>query len=1217
MTGDQLRRVHELFDEALQRPPEERTAFLAQACGDDAELRTEVESLLDYDSRASDDFLRPPEGSPGLHSLAREAAAAAEDSPLIGKRVGRYHVKSVIAVGGMATVYEAVQESPHRVVALKVMHPNVASRSSLRRFQFESQVLARLRHRGIGQVYEAGVANVEVEAAAWAQRGFAAPDVSQAPTAEATSSRLLVSVAYFAMEYIPGARPITQYAVEKQLDTRQRLELFARVCEAVHHGHQKGVIHRDLKPANILVDSAGEPKVIDFGVARATDSDLAITTQQTNIGQLVGTMQYMSPEQCDADPHGLDTRSDVYSLGVVLYELLTGQLPYEASRSTIYQAARVIKEQAPRRLSASNRRLRGDVETIVLKALEKDREKRYASAADLAQDIRHYLAGEAISVRPPRFIYLLGKIVEQHKWQTATVLAGSLLVVAGIVALSVWRWAVEADSQRHRAEGTAYGASMVAAEAALRSNAIDNARVILERTDRRRRGWEWRHLFNRLDQSLETIVSDLEGGADHLAVSADGRLLAVSPNNSGTLVVIDLDSRQRSRVEHRFNTTAVALSPDGRLLAGTAFVSPEDHRGVIRIWEIAPQGRPRLAGEWIAHRTTVSSLTFHPTAPLLASASEGELKLWNLRKREKYAAAGALLELPPEAALDGHRDAVVDLAFHPAGDLLASAGWDYTVRLWRLVVDPPGPSATELAVLRGHTYYVDAVAFSRDGRRLASGSVDRTIRLWDVEACLRQAAEDAERNVVGGEAELAVLYGHEGAVTSLAFDPEGRLVSASGDRTIRVWELNEQAIVPEPDRVQEWKARRYEQIASLCGHAGPVHCIASLPDGRIVSVCADRSIKCWLPDLPASLRLRGHISSVRAVAFTPDGRHLVSSGAEGDQSFLVWDCDLGVPVARRYTQDLEGIWDVACWALDGHVLLACATGHDDDPSRAPGHVSLWDLSDASHPRRLWSFPNREAEPSCFTSVAVSGAGTHLAASDTAGRVRIWSIGDTGSPTLSLVAELTVGGRVLDLEFVDPAGRWLVVTSRVESDRSLLVWDVESAQAARSAHYPGASAQRLALNLQRNMLASALADGTIRLWSVEWGAGMPRLRDAGALSGHTEPVMAVAFHPSEPRLASGSADRTIKIWDTQTLVEVATLRGPAGTVHGVAFDPAGERLASTSGGHLGEDNVVWLWETDRVFGTNPAAALHDRAAATRAHEEVRQVMMAAVPSLEAP
>jgi serine/threonine protein kinase len=403
MIPERMQRAYDLFEQAIQRPPEEHSAFLIEACGDDAELRAEVESLLEHDKRTGDDFMRTPDVGP----TAVEGAVKDPPDALIGTRVGAFHIKHLIASGGMGTVYEAVQEQPHRVVALKVMKRNVASHSALRRFQFEAQILGRLRHPNIAQIYQAG-----------------------------THDDGSGGVPYFAMEYIPGARLITQYAKEKRLSISDRLWLFTKVCDAVHHGHQKGIIHRDLKPANILVDSAGEPNVIDFGVARATDSDMSLTTQQTCMGQLVGSVQYMSPEQCDADPHDLDTRSDVYALGVVLYELLTGELPYEASGTTIYAATRAIKEQTPRRPSSLNRRLRGDVETITLKALEKDRDRRYQSAAELSADIRRYLNGEPIEARPPNSWTRAVHWVTRHPTITAVVACLGVSAIVIVVVVS-------------------------------------------------------------------------------------------------------------------------------------------------------------------------------------------------------------------------------------------------------------------------------------------------------------------------------------------------------------------------------------------------------------------------------------------------------------------------------------------------------------------------------------------------------------------------------------------------------------------------------------------------------------------------------------------------------------------------------------------------------------------------------------------------------------
>ncbi len=338
-----------------------------------------------------------------------------------GQKIGPCTLRQLIGAGGMGAVYEAVQDNPRRTVAIKLMRRGIVSRSALRRFEFESQILARLRHPGIAQVYEAGTHEEEGE-----------------------------ETPYFIMEYIPGAEPITDHAARQELSIKERMELFRTVCDAVQHGHLKGIVHRDLKPANILISSSGQPKIIDFGVARSTDSDLALTTLQTDVGQILGTLQYMSPEQCAADPNDIDTRSDVYALGVVLHELLTGEVPYDVGAAALHEAVRIIREDSPARLSTIDRRLKGDLETITGKALEKERGRRYQSASALADDIGHWLDDEPIKARPPSAIDMLIRFARRH---TAAAIAITAVFLALIVTVTITTIsATEALRQRELAQ---------------------------------------------------------------------------------------------------------------------------------------------------------------------------------------------------------------------------------------------------------------------------------------------------------------------------------------------------------------------------------------------------------------------------------------------------------------------------------------------------------------------------------------------------------------------------------------------------------------------------------------------------------------------------------------------------------------------------------------------------------------------------------------------
>ena len=402
MTPERWQQIKQLCELALEREPAGRAAFLAEVCAADGELRAQVEGLLQgatVDGGVVD--------SPIWARLAPVAVVSFPvDAPGSVPQIARYRIIRILGEGGMGTVYEAEQDSPRRRVALKVVRAGLSSREMLKRFERESQALGRLQHPGIAQVYEAGTA-----------------DIGRA------------SQPYFAMEFIQGA-PLKEYIAANGLDLRGRLELVAKICDAVQHAHDRGIIHRDIKPGNILVDRTGQPKVLDFGVARLLEAQPS-ETLHTSEGQLVGTLAYMSPEQVLGDPTSIDARSDVYAIGVVLYELLAGRMPYDVAGRQ-HEAVQAILEEDPGPLSTINRQFRGDVETIVAKALEKERGRRYPSAAALATDLRRYLVNEPITARPASAVYQLQKFVRRHTSIVAAVAAVFVALTAGTFA-STWQ----------------------------------------------------------------------------------------------------------------------------------------------------------------------------------------------------------------------------------------------------------------------------------------------------------------------------------------------------------------------------------------------------------------------------------------------------------------------------------------------------------------------------------------------------------------------------------------------------------------------------------------------------------------------------------------------------------------------------------------------------------------------------------------------------------
>jgi WD40 repeat protein/tRNA A-37 threonylcarbamoyl transferase component Bud32 len=969
-----------------------------------------------------------------------EAPAAESPAPDAPARFGDYELLEEIAQGGMGVVWKARQVSVNRVVALKmILAGRLAGAAAVKRFRAEAEAAAKLDHPNIVPIYEVGEEEGQH---------------------------------YYTMPLIEGGS-LAKQADRFPDDPRAAARLMVPIARAVHYAHQRRILHRDLKPGNILLDPAGQPHITDFGLAKQLGGD-SDAPAQTATGDIVGTPSYMAPEQAKG-VRPLTTAVDVYALGAIFYDLLTGRPPFRAD--THLETIRQVVEQEPVRPRLLNPLVDRDLNTICLKCLAKEPDKRFASADALANDIDRWLGGRPIRARPigpgERFV----KWAKRNSGWASLAAVALIILVSGVIAVFVeWR---QAERARGDLEVNDYYNRIALAEREQTAGNPRRARQLLADCPPKLRDWEWRYLAGRLDAPPDPPPSSLHDRLYCLTFSPDGQRLAGALRD-GRVQLWRRDGQPESDPiwpHDHHEATSVVFSPDGRTLltaggdARICFCDAADrtvrrvltgHDGLIMGLAVSPDGRwvasaskDRTVRLWSAedgserwrrddHGNWVHAVAFSPDGSRVASAGhDGTVRVWS-------AADGA-----EALVLRGHTDAARCVRYSPDGRRIASGSYDGTVRLWS------ADKGRTLAELGGHIGPVCHLEFTPDGARLASASLDGTVKVWDV----------------GRGREALTLHGHDSGVWSVAFSPDGRLlVSGDGGGALRRWDAAPPTR-PEPP----------QPLRKLEGHTGPVFKVAFRPGGReLATASGDGSVRFWDPDTGGELRrLDDVLNQAGSLAYSHDGRRLAVT-RRLDFTVVVYEADRLTPevTLRGHTQEVSSVM----FSPDDRRL---ATTSQD------GTVRVWDAATGVEQRR---FPGHTGY---FQSEAFSPDNRHVAAGSGERLARIWDVETGESKDLSGHREPVVGVAY------SADGRLLATSSW---DRTVRVWDTTTPKELHVLHGHDSLVYRLSFG-PGDLLASAGWDGTVRLWSA--ATGRPR----GVLTGHTAPVYSVAFSPDGRRMAS--------------------------------------------------------------------------------------------------